>query len=635
VRAQVRASSVAALACVLALALFCVPAQATTFAPRPEGGGFVENSDGTWSLWGEGDKEPLHTYTAAEHTAMGEYYEAMEEDVASVYLPSATGSNVSGITVERITGAKELVEKLETGELYKSKQEQEIGNEIVDDSETDGFLPTVETEFTDGIATEGTGFVVADAGPVVAGVAASGLIGVTIGNGIDEIFGLPKLELGGSPSKGPAESQKRYELVASLGGGSGITEFGRLLPCNEAGGPTGYGHGELCGAVGFNYNVWTEFERGGKWEREETPNTHENVSYLVGSKIFQGKNEEPSCVQIQGVGEGEDSAAKCKEVVVGEHGEEFELFTYWTLRSLIREAFPKAGLKEKLVCTDKLNPSECHNGGTEGFSSYYPTKTLPEPTPITVPQPGKTLVGNDQPRKVEEYIAKEREKEDLPGIGGNPIPNPLEIEIPKPETNELGTHYVSRLHELGFTNVVEVELPIDDSDPRVGPSEVAYTSPSYGTSVAPDTTVIVEIDPEDAPPPIGPPPSNGGPELPGIKFPHLGVLCKSFPFGVPCWLYSEFQAWSATGKAPVLGMSSFTVQGHTIPGATFDTAKLEPIMEKIRPWIIFFVTISIVLVFYKWATGKGPGTSPDIPDGDHPADSIPANDSADPQGRLW
>jgi hypothetical protein len=66
------------------------------------------------------------------------------------------------------------------------------------------------------------------------------------------------------------------------------------------------------------------------------------------------------------------------------------------------------------------------------------------------------------------------------------------------------------------------------------------------------------------------------------------------------------EGWSATPKAPEWGLEEFSIKGKKVSGSKFHLSQLEPIMEKVRPAILIFVTIGIVLLFYKFAKGGGP-----------------------------
>jgi hypothetical protein len=240
----------------------------------------------------------------------------------------------------------------------------------------------------------------------------------------------------------------------------------------------------------------------------------------------------------------------------------------------------------------------------EGFSNVeldpltWKTADLTKPADMTIdtsPQEGK-----------------EEESEELVKVIANPAVMPLIVPTPGPG-GENYEQYKEDLEKAGFTNPVEKIAPESGIDTKVGPGDVTKTAPAEGTRVDPahgSDPVEVEVNPGDAP--VPPPPEGetpiGGPSLPGFDSPDFGVLCKGFPFGVPCWLAKTIEGWSATPKAPVWGIGSFTVEGHKVEGGGFDLAKLEPVMEKVRPAMIVFATIGIVLLFYRLAKGGSPAS---------------------------
>ena len=267
------------------------------------------------------------------------------------------------------------------------------------------------------------------------------------------------------------------------------------------------------------------------------------------------------------------------------------------LTKLKENAFPGKKVQFKLSVNGETAGEE-HAGTPE--AAIVP----PLAEPITPPAP------NEVPTRVTTFIAHERETE-LPGIEEpgerekTAIPSPLEREIPQVEKDELGTHYVSRVDTLGFTDVRELTLPEDDVDPKVGPGEVAYVAPSPGSYSALGTEVDVEVNPDDAPVPEGGG-GIGGPTLPGIKLPKLGVLCTKFPFGVPCWLAGTISSWATTAEAPdwtIVPEISF--DGIKSSSGRFDFAKLEPIMEVVRPVMVLAATIGLIILFYNFAKGGG------------------------------
>lgn len=189
--------------------------------------------------------------------------------------------------------------------------------------------------------------------------------------------------------------------------------------------------------------------------------------------------------------------------------------------------------------------------------------------------------------------------------------------IPESYPGETAKQYQKRLEGLGFTNVTVSEVGELNENPNVGPSGVADVSPTPGTQAETDTSIKISENPANAPEPGGKEEHGGEshtgvgpPTLPGFHFPDFGVLCKGFPFGVPCWLAETISSWSATSKAPVLGIEEWEVGIGSGPkktiNATFDFSKLEPIMEKVRPAMIAFATIGLVLLFFSFAKGGGP-----------------------------
>lgn len=215
--------------------------------------------------------------------------------------------------------------------------------------------------------------------------------------------------------------------------------------------------------------------------------------------------------------------------------------------------------------------------------------------------------------------------------------------IPEARPGETAPEYKTRLEGLGFTNVTVGEVGEINENPRVGPEGVANVTPTPGSEIDPETAVKISENPKNAPEPESETEKEkrgetgggvGPPTLPGFKLPEFGVLCKGFPFGVPCWIAEVMSSWSATGKAPVLGIEDWHVDvaGHkkTI-NATFDFAKLEPIMSRVRPAIVIFGTIGLVLLFFGFAKGGGP-PSGSAGEGDSPSDGHGGQDYSGMEG---
>lgn len=189
----------------------------------------------------------------------------------------------------------------------------------------------------------------------------------------------------------------------------------------------------------------------------------------------------------------------------------------------------------------------------------------------------------------------------------------IPIHLPGGEPLE---HYKKRIEEEGWTNNEPYTLPDPSIDTSVGPGDVSRTSPDDKTREDPSkksaTKVIIVTNPDTAPP-AEPGKSIGPPSEPGIKFPNFGVLCKGFPFGVPCWLAKTIEGWSSTPKAPVWHLE-LSIKGKEI-NFTFDLAKLEAIMIKVRIALVILSTIGLVLLFYNFAKGGSPPSGSGTGDG--------------------
>jgi|HubBroStandDraft_2_1064218.scaffolds.fasta_scaffold15351_3 hypothetical protein len=220
---------------------------------------------------------------------------------------------------------------------------------------------------------------------------------------------------------------------------------------------------------------------------------------------------------------------------------------------------------------------------------------------------------------------EEAEEEEKVKIIANPAEMPAIVPAPLTE-GELGTQYQTELDEQGWTDNELDVLPESLIDTSVGPNDEVRSDPAPGTREAPgtegSTKVTVVVNPADAPPPEGKAPPIGPPTEPGIKLPHIVLLCTTFPFGVPCWLKKQLEAFSASSAAPVWTIGPFEWDGHKIPKAEIHLSDIEPIMEKVRPFMLIFGGIGIVFFFYKVFTGN------EIGGGENPPGEVPGPESA-------
>lgn len=197
-------------------------------------------------------------------------------------------------------------------------------------------------------------------------------------------------------------------------------------------------------------------------------------------------------------------------------------------------------------------------------------------------------------------------------VDANPKEGEFPVAIPFIKFGkETGDEYKERLEREGWTKVEVRILPESATNPNIGPSQASYTVPAEGTEVNPSqsTDIIVEANPTTAPEPEAGG-GIGGPTLPGFNIPNFGVLCKGFPFGVPCWLVKTIESWSAASACPVWSIGEYTIHGKKIPEASINLCSygLEPIMEKARVAMLIFSTLGLVLLFYRFAKGGSPGS---------------------------
>ncbi len=583
------------------LLCFVATASARTLSARPSGGGLVENPDGTWSLWGEGsDTKPLRTYSPEEHLRMEKENKALELEVGNGDNPL---TEIEGITARERAAAEDLGNKLKTGEPYKSVAEQTVGEDVAAEAESAGTLPS----WADTLGA------LADAGGVVAGAGAAAYVGVEVGNGIDRLVGWPQLDLGElfgetlpercNGEHGPfcEEFREHMQWQRKL-------RLDSKLTCKEA-------QEKAKVTVTYTTQKCIAIEGYLAWTQEEV--AHEN-EYVYDKTGWEGTFSEdplriiepcnPAGKLVHGVCLVESYDEKKGQATANYYEIQRHPAQCKTKSPDVRlcpgdfteAAFPTTGLK-------------AHNKGIEEGGPA----TVPRPEPLTAPvKPSGPEVA---PLPVVTYIVHEREPE-FPGVPETdepeekeekrPIPDPLWPELPKPERSEVGTHYKERVEGEGFNDVEIQELPETKTDPKVGPEEVSKVEPEPGNKYDPKTKITVVVNPPGAAPGESgsiPKINIGGIDEPELKPPHLDVLCEKFPFGVPCWLLEELKSWSAVGSPPTLGISSFSIKGHTIPGASVDLSPLEPIMEKVRPVMVVLGTVGLVLLFYSFATGGNAG----------------------------
>lgn len=551
---------------------YCTTAFAFELGPEPPERGLYENPDETWTQWEVGSGAEKGKYVPYKNYSAGEYQkiENLEEGLnVDSGTSGQTAEIVHDITTRQVDYDAEMTNLLRTRREYLNPNEELVGDEVVDDAAADGIFPSI-TE-------------IAGAMPYGAAIGAFA-VGVGIGDGIDALVGLP--------------------TVTELFGGTGATE-----PESRVIGIVWSNQYSLSPHTECDYFRIEGFgapEHGVCWEvnRKNTifKETWQRVEYLP--EMYEYKwvlHEIEHSNSRFGVAEGDEY----ERVICPEDDlcgtSEGTLLLYQSQYSLKLKAFP----------APSYEASSEHHGELHGGS------TLPKTEPLTVPVYPKEQKGY---KPATEWIEHEREGDELPGLKEPhevPIPNPINPEIPQIKPNEVYTEYKTELETNGFTNIEEHVLPETYIDPNTGPEGVVSVSPNPGTRAEPSTKVDVNVNPDNAPVPAEPP--GGIPPVtpPGIHFPELHLLCTTMPFGVPCWLVKQLEAFSGASAPPVWSIGPISFSGHEIPEAKIHLSHLEGVMEVVRPFMVLFGTIGIVLLFYRIFTGKsirGENPSGEVPD---------------------
>lgn len=567
--------------CVMsAVLLFPITASARTLAPDPgPSGGFVENPDKTWTLYGEGSSKPLKVYSAAEHD---EFFKLNTELDVEAGATEQHASVVEGSSTKDENAAKSLAERLQTAEDYATEGESIVGDEVASDEIAAGTLPTDDAAIS------------ACATTVVCGVSVGVFaIGVTIGTGIDDVLEWPTVpDIPFLSKTEEAIPSTPYIInIKASGNYEPYVKLGYVEPCSShTENPKVDKLSGYCADIDLKW-YWGEE---GEYKTSHEPWEEHGTENLGWTWIFEPSNgiRKPDFCPPWTPAE-----VYCNKSSPYEGGKEkVEVIAWLDGGEIKRPGFPAKDLGK-------------HDHSTAEVGTATP------PTPLETPVKPITTV----PTKVATWIGHEEEKGEeplLPGIEGEPIPDPTAPEIPEIKPGEIYKDYLPEIEREGYKHITEHIEPEIDISPKTGPEGVVSVSPAPGTSPSTSTNVDINVNPDDAPTPEERTPI-GGPSLPGIKFPNLHLLCTTFPFGVPCWLKNQLEAFSAVSSPPVWTIGSFTISGHTIGPVSIHLSLIEPIMEKIRPWMVLFGTLGIVLFFYKVFTGKSIGG------GENPTGTVP------------
>lgn len=255
-------------------------------------------------------------------------------------------------------------------------------------------------------------------------------------------------------------------------------------------------------------------------------------------------------------------------------------------------------------------------GGTEKGPNETQKFTVPAPPKVTPYTPNRKELDTREgekgskitpvvPSTVTTYILHEQtEQEKREGATTVTSPNTTLPFVPKPNPGESGTKYKERLEREGWTKVSVNTLTEAQANtyPSAGPEGVVYTSPSEGTYTELATPISVEQDPGTQSATTEAPALFYAPHA-ELKIPTFGVLCKNFPFGVPCWIVNLIENWSAVGKAPTLEVP---IMGRKM---SINLAVIEPAMEVIRPVFAISGIVGLVVTFFSFAIGGAGGVA--------------------------
>lgn len=207
-------------------------------------------------------------------------------------------------------------------------------------------------------------------------------------------------------------------------------------------------------------------------------------------------------------------------------------------------------------------------------------------------------------------------------IGGTTVSVPGTFTIPTPAPYELVTKYVTDLNTAGFTNVITTTASDENEDPTRGPSEVIGVTPKTGTSVSDQSQQVSVLgNPADAPSPAGdtnPGTSTGSgapifnaPNIPSLDMDPLravGNLCTTFPFGIPCWMFSLVGQFAGSPITPSVSFH-FPFNGDDSNMTTLSLSVLDPYIVAIRASLTIVILAFMVWKFYSLAFGGAGGAA--------------------------
>jgi RHS repeat-associated protein len=379
----------AALAMVLlAMLAICAPAAAREYAPPPAGGGFVENPDGTWSLYLEHGSTPARVFTGGEHEAFEKLDAGLDLDTGTT---GQEANDVEGIDTAEVEADHRMAERLRTGKPYADGGEAEVGDAVIAQDQALGTLPENSQIFNECGLTSGggCGFV---PGPMI--------IGLGIGDGIDDALQLPTLGayLGGGWGSWLGKLAEVFYTSRTFTFPGRIRTEGPVFPCSEEPEPLHAIEG-TCQLLRITYDSYSTDISGGKqyeyaYEFHEWGWSHPTYS------IFESPGFCPVASFIRCVERSEPGI----EIEGNQYGTE-SFHSYLTVgHSSKQRAFPAKGLRSESTVTESMHE-------------------LGAMSDVPVPVNASTIASPSG--KLEQFIASEA-PELLAGIEGPGVSAPFE-----------------------------------------------------------------------------------------------------------------------------------------------------------------------------------------------------------------
>jgi len=556
------------------------PSEGSTESPYDEWE-LTKNSDGTYTEYKWFGKEGGGWVRGSTYSGsvVAEAETITDESALELGDTGNVAEGLEGSTEATRALDAEFEEMIRTGQPYTSATEAAVGDDVIDTAVSEGALP--------GESSVAAGF------SSIAGGAGAVVVGVALGAGIDYVFGKPEgieaiEELFSSEHGSSERTRNNFKFDSGWKLGNEPFECKNLYsnPNTEftwSGAPD---TSEPCIAVRTEGIEQEELEvLGGehpeKWHLVGSPSSFEFAGYSAN----EGRSSLPGCY-----------GAAWWDCAVWNvpSTETWAEQNYLNIDKVFSPmGFPAEGLSS-------ASKAKTHEGYVH-TDPKLPTPVKPAPSTVTKPITKVTTI------KVTKLPEIEKEKE---------LGIPLHPHIPSIEPNEPFEKYKEHLEREGYHHITNNVLPDTDIDPKTGPGDVSDVAPSPGTEAPLSSSVRVDTNPADAPNPETHTPI-GAPTEPGFHLPTLHLLCTTMPFGVPCWLIKQMEAFSGTGSAPVWHIGEIKFGSHSIGGANVHLSVIEPLMEKIRPWMVIFGTIGIVLMFYKIFTGKNIGG------GENPQGQVP------------